>query len=98
MDMEVGLRQALTLGLALGKLTYSHLSTVFGGYNYRPIDLLTDGLILELAKLSKQECLSFDAEDIMSDINSQIQCLGHRNIYTYMLRSYKLLPSWWAGS
>jgi hypothetical protein len=96
--MEGGLQRAVTLDFALGKPTYSHLPSVFGGYTYRSIDLLTARLILEFAKLSKQECPGFDAEDIMLDINPQIQYLRHRNIYTYMPRSYKLPTSWRAGA
>jgi hypothetical protein len=68
--------ECLGSALALGKLTYSHLPSVFGGYNCRPIDLLTNWLILELAKLPEKECPSFDAEDIISDINSKIQYVG----------------------
>jgi len=96
--MEGGLQRAVTLDFALGKPTYSHLPSVFGGYTYRSIGLLTAGFILEFAKLSKQECPGFDAEDIMLDIHSQIQYFGHRNIYTYMPRSHKLQTSWRAGA
>jgi hypothetical protein len=96
--MEGGFRRALTLALFLGKLTYSQQTSVFGGYNYRPIDILSDGLIAELLKLSKQECPSFDGSNIISDMDSQIQYLDRRNIYTYMPRSFKLLSSWAVGA
>jgi hypothetical protein len=96
--MEGGLRDAFDLVLYLGRWSCAQLSSIFGGYNLRPLDPLADGLLVELAKLIKEEDPNFDPTDVLTRLKEEVDSMEYHGIYTYFPRSCKWLSSWEAGA
>jgi len=96
--MAGGTLRAFQLALHLGKSTYTQLPSMFGGYNYRPVDPLIDGLLVEMAKLFKKDDPRFDPKQVISELKADIAYLEERGIYTHFPQSYKLLCSYLPGS
>lgn len=96
--MAGGERRAFELAFELGQATFTNLSSMFGGYNYRPSDPLVDDLLVEMAKLVMKEDPDFDPTDMKAAMDQDITYLEDCGICTYLPRSHKLLSSYMPGA
>ncbi|CZR60290.1 uncharacterized protein PAC_10186 [Phialocephala subalpina] len=67
---------------------------IYGGYNHRAIDPLLDALVIELAKVVREEHSGYDFKLALGAIEYWNTFLLSRGVHTYLPRTVKLFIRW----